>query len=213
MEIGHADGDTQPVDGAADLAATFAAAGLRVPPLPASLRPALVRREEWLWATREMDPMAMYMFRDYPEEALAHPVDDYLAICHAGHGANSYALSYHLVSGPLVLFAQTHWGGVYSDPVADAEEMAAQFTSIEVLLPLVEAYAVSWDGVQRLLVIESTMRQVASCRWFTPGDDGARGELPEGRRISTIDPSESVFEIAARELATGPTLARRSFPT
>jgi hypothetical protein len=196
---------TLPLDGAADLAATFRDAGLRVPPLPASLAGSLVRREEWVWATREMDPDAMYMFRDYLMEALDNPVDDYVAISHAGHGVNSYALSYHLVSGPLVLFAQTHWGGAYGDPGADDEEWAAQSARIEALLPLAEAYAESWDGTQRLLVLESTMREVASCRWFTPGDDYPwMKHDSSGRHRRRKTPSESVFEIAARELATGP---------
>lgn len=111
--------------------------------------------------------------------------------------------------GPLVLFAQTHWGGVYSDPDADAEEMAAQFARIEVLLPLAEAYAASWDGTRRLLVLESTMRQVASCRWFIPGDGAVVGGRPEGRGRRHKTPPESAFEIAERELATGPKPKRR----
>jgi hypothetical protein len=53
-------GGIEPVDGATDLAATFTAAGLPVPPIPAVLGPALIRRDEWLWATREVDRLEMY---------------------------------------------------------------------------------------------------------------------------------------------------------
>jgi len=69
--------------------------------------------------------MDMYMFDRYVDEALAGPVDDYLAISHAGHGVNSYGLNYHLVCGPLALFTQNSWGGVYTDPAESRAGVAA----------------------------------------------------------------------------------------
>ena len=59
----------------------------------------------------------MYLFKtDFLLTLLTGQVDDFVAVSHAGHGANSYALSYFLVDGPLALFLQTAWGGVFTDP-------------------------------------------------------------------------------------------------
>jgi hypothetical protein len=48
-----------------------------------------------------MDPEEMYMFREYPEEVFVGNVIDYVAVTHSGYGVNSYAVSFHLVYGPL----------------------------------------------------------------------------------------------------------------
>lgn len=110
-----------------DLVATLIKAQLALPPVPVPFQPDLKRRDEWVWSTRPIDPMDMYLFRRYVDEALASPVDDYLAISHAGHGVNSYGLNYHLVYGPLALFTQNGWGGVYTDPVESQARVAATF--------------------------------------------------------------------------------------
>ena len=191
-----------PMDVAADVGATFAAAGLPVPPLPSSLRSALVRRDDWLWATREIDQLEMYVFRKYPGEAFKHEVADYLAISHAGHGANSYSINYHLVLGPLALFTQVGWGGVYMDNAEAVAEMTAQFAGIAALLPLAEARAATWDGTGRLLVLESTFRFAAACQWFHPGGSSSmRFQDPVGMPAP-------VFDLAVRELEGGPGAGR-----
>ena len=95
--------------------ATFRSAGLPEPPIPEAFRAELRRVEDWCWATRPIDPMEMYMFREYPAEVLSVDVPDYVAVSHAGHGVNSFAVSLHLVYGSLALFTQTLWGGVYTD--------------------------------------------------------------------------------------------------
>jgi hypothetical protein len=38
---------------------------------------------------------------------------DHLVVAHQGHGINSYAFSYHLVTGQVRLLLQLSWGGVY----------------------------------------------------------------------------------------------------
>src|SRR5688572_5088714 len=112
----------------------LADAGLMLPPIPSRFANQLRTVEEWCFATREINPMAMYMFDDYVKEALLGTAPDYLAFCHAGHGINSYAINYHLVDGPLALFAQAPWGGLYSNADENAAALAAQFTRCAALI-------------------------------------------------------------------------------
>jgi hypothetical protein len=52
----------------------------------------------------------------------------YVVIAHSGHGANSYAIQYYLVSGALRLFLHLGWGGVYADAKADASKIQECFS-------------------------------------------------------------------------------------
>ncbi len=114
-----------PASGA--LAAAFRNAGLPVPPVPASLRDALRVRDLWLWSTVEVDRMDMYLFTRYPVELLAPDAPDYIAISHGGHGMSSYSINYQLVLGPLAVFVQVAWGGVYEDQNRQAGLMRDRF--------------------------------------------------------------------------------------
>ena len=166
----------------------FADAGLTLPPIPARFANKLRMVEEWCFATREIDPMAMYMFDHYVKEALTGPAPDYLALCHAGHGMNSYAINYHLVDGPLALFAQAPWGGGYSNAQKDAAALAAQFARCVTLINAVDAAkARGLNGPPgRLVVVESMLRgdfrwgwldgpfadDAAADAWLHPGGEG-----------------------------------------
>ena len=132
--------------------------------------------------------MAMYMFDHYISEALIGTAPDYLAFCHAGHGINSYAINYHLVDGPLALFAQAPWGGAYSNPEETAAAVAALFTRCAALIEAVEtAKARGLSGPPgRLFVVESLLRgffrweclhapladDTAADAWLHPGGEG-----------------------------------------
>jgi hypothetical protein len=157
---------TQPGDAIADMEAVLGHHRLPLWPVPERFRAALRKPEDWLWTTREIDPMEMYLFRRYPAEAADRSTADYLAISHAGHGVNSYALNYHLVTGPLALFAQVLWGGVYADDDRAREALARQADLMRRLIPLAEAAAAGWDGRRRLIVAESGFRGVAICTWM-----------------------------------------------
>lgn len=149
-----------------DLVATFTSAGVPVPPIPAALKPHLDRRDEWFWSTREMDRSELYDPRLINEEA-TYPVPDYVAIAHVGHGVNSYFVTYQGVFGPVALFAQTGWGGgAYMDNAEQTAKLAAQFESIAKVLDLAE----SWPEIarlgHRLLVEESTPKDIDICTWL-----------------------------------------------
>lgn len=181
-----------------DMAQTFLDAGLRVPPIPASLRPMLCRRSEWLWSTRDdIERLEMYSAH-YAREVVKGQPPDYLAVSHAGHGANSYSINYQLLIGPLALFTQTMWGGVYLDNAVASERVIAQLTAIEPLVHRAAELAPDWTGQRRLLVIESTFRGAAACQWITPGaGEHVAFQYPPGS-------PRSVLEIALEELDSIP---------
>src|SRR5665811_378711 len=119
------------------------------------------------WSTRDdIEPLEMYSAH-YAREVVKGQPSDYLAVSHAGHGANSYSINYQILVGPLALFAQTLWGGVYLDNAMASEMVIAQLTAIEPLVRRAAELAPNWNGQRRLLVIESTFRGAAACQWIT----------------------------------------------
>lgn len=97
-----------------DLASSFTAAGLSVPRLPRALAERLCRRGEWWWSIRVDEPNPLEDYLWWPEPAagyLRSPVPDHLTVAHAGHGLNSYALTWRLALGPLAFRVQSGYGG------------------------------------------------------------------------------------------------------
>ncbi len=118
-----------------NLRATFAEAGLIAPPIPDVFVRTLTAQGAWCWATRTVDPLAMYRFDLYPGEVLLGQCSgDYLGLSHGGHGANSYFLTHQLVLGRLAVMAQVGWGGVYMDASASRDDTSRMFSEIAALL-------------------------------------------------------------------------------
>jgi hypothetical protein len=93
----------------------FAKENLKVPMLATYFEKHLTERGEWHWATQSSpQPQDDYMLSS-TFEYLKGPVPDQYSVCHAGHGMNSYALSFRHVSGELAMIVQSPWGGVYGD--------------------------------------------------------------------------------------------------
>jgi hypothetical protein len=84
----------------------------------------------------------------YLVEAIAEPVEDYVAVSHAGHGVNSYGLNFHLVYGPIAVFAQTGWAGVYTNADEAAADVTRQFTQCADLIATAEASAERMPAAQ-----------------------------------------------------------------
>ena len=109
-------------NGVAAATALFRTEGLELPLVPTELARRFRQRGPWCFASRPVR-VSPYEFDHYVAEAGA--ASDYVLIAHAGHGVNSYGLHYYLVRGPLRLFLQVHWGGVYQDkPTATARANA-----------------------------------------------------------------------------------------
>lgn len=186
------EGDLTPVPakpdaGFEDAQRAVDAAGIPLPPIPERFRSDLRTIAAWCFASRKIDPMSMYSFDFYLVEALMGRSPEYIAFCHAGHGINSYALSYHLVDEPLVLMVQAPFGGVYMDEPTTRRAIAAQFDRCAALLASIQkARGPSLTASPgHLIVFESLFRGVFAWGWLHDplGDEEAAGTWLEEHRI------------------------------
>lgn len=83
--------------------------------MPPDLEPSFKQRDRWCFSTKPVT-VSPYCFDDYVREGTKSDAQDYMLLSHAGHGANSHAWHYYLVSGQLRLFLQLGWGGAYMNP-------------------------------------------------------------------------------------------------
>jgi hypothetical protein len=121
--------------------------------------------DRWAWATRDINPLDMYMFDPEPfAEGLSGHPPDYLAICHCGHGVNSYALSYFLVDGPLAVYAQIGWGGAYMDMDRSSRAVGACFEKLSRLLE--HRHHARRDVEGRAVVFFSDLRWISAAGWL-----------------------------------------------
>lgn len=159
--------------------------GLPMPPMPNELRHSLHRVRRWCYATRDVDPLAMYRFLPYLIEAVVTHPEPYVALSHAGHGINSYAINYQLVTGRVTLFVQVPWGGVYFDEERQATAVRHMFGKCAELLDLISNLA---DG-PRLLLAVSELRSLQWCGWMPSGlDEAAAGRWLRSEELSVEDP-------------------------
>jgi hypothetical protein len=162
--------------GMAEMRRQFEDAGLGMPPVPAALRPALRRLGKMAYATRDINPMEMYYAASLPNQVGSDAVEDCMAVCHAGHGVNSYAITYHLVYGPVGIFVQYGWGGVYMNAAERTAVVRAQLRLCAELVELVEAPGDARPRGRpgrRLLIVESDFRGTSLCAWL----DQRTGEM------------------------------------
>jgi hypothetical protein len=142
-----------------DLTAAFTSSGLPVPPVPGSLRPALRAPRPWCWTTRDIDPFQMYMFEPgFLADVLAGGTPDYVAVSHAGHGVNSYAVNFHLVHGRLAVIMQVGWGGVYTDNAAAARQLGELWRRCDAMLARCGP-----AGAGRVVCVYSGLRGISAC--------------------------------------------------
>ncbi|MFF2551006.1 hypothetical protein ACFVUS_08395 [Nocardia sp. NPDC058058] len=185
----------------------FDANHLGEPPIPARFRSKLTKLGEWAYATRDIDPLAMYLFDQYPHEAERERVEDYVAVCHAGHGINSYAVTYQLTIGSLALFAQAGWGGIDDDRVAGAAKVRDMFNACAMLADIAEMTPACPS--HQLILTYSDFRS-SRFRWHTRpgapecsvGPDGLERE--RGRRAEASPLPLFAFAAHALEGHPGP---------
>jgi hypothetical protein len=145
----------------------FVSVGLPLPPIPSRFAESFRVIEPWCFSSRKISGMAMYFFDRYWKEPVVRKTQSYVAFCHAGHGINSYAITYQLVDSPLALFVQEGFGGGYSDKRRDRQSVKAMFDRCATLIAAVdEARARGLSGPGRLLVVESPMRDLCGWGWL-----------------------------------------------
>lgn len=101
----------------------FEPAGLVVPEIAVRFARAgrLRHFDDWHYASARLpDPFEDYRFTTSADRLLG-PVQEQLAISHAGHGINSYALNLRLAVGPVAVMTQVGWGGAYGSEEDDEE--------------------------------------------------------------------------------------------
>lgn len=97
----------------ARLEALLAEAGLTMPPMPDAAEARLKEREEWCFSTRAFAE-SPFNLQYYVRKAIAAASPDYVLVARVEHGANSVAMHYFLVQGPLQVFLQMAWGNLAS---------------------------------------------------------------------------------------------------
>jgi hypothetical protein len=161
----------------------FQKAGLAFPEIPAELAAGLKEQGKWLFSTRDLE-MSPYNLDHYVQEEDQAPAA-YVVLAHSGHGANSYAIQYYLVSGPLRLFLHLGWGGVYMDTEAAASEVRECFSLANEIVAATMASRKFALG-ERLTIVGSDFY---GSYWSAPGQS-----LQEERRKDR-DPSAVLAEV------------------
>jgi hypothetical protein len=165
------------------VAEMFRELDLPAPSIPGRFAPSLQALGQCCVASNDVSPAAMYLFEtEFLMTLVTGQVGDFVAVSHAGHGANSYALSYFLVDGPLALFLQIAWGGVYTDTEKAASAWRMLISHVERLIRAAQSPAAvaACGRRERLLVVNSDFRGGGSwalCR--PPLDEGAVRALLE----------------------------------
>ena len=156
--------------------------GLVFPPLPKAMEPDFRRYGRWSWGSVELEPMGMYMFNSNDPFGQGSDIPaDYIALSAAGHGVNSYAITYHLLRRPLAMLLQVGWDGVYMDRGEQERQWAQTCALATELLSLAERKRETGDARGRLGLLRcSELRGIAS---FVVLDDGplAAGRLQDER--------------------------------
>jgi hypothetical protein len=156
-------GERRACTGFHNMARSFVAAGLPVPPVPGALKAGVRRRFAWCWSTKEVDPLKMYACR-YVIEALCGCLDEYVAVGTTGHGCNSYFTSYQLIIGRLAVFAQAPAKGAYSLSESCAAELERQFGGIRAVLDASASHPRPARGM--LVVVEQGWHGGNSVGWL-----------------------------------------------
>ncbi|MDD2542594.1 MAG: hypothetical protein PHH28_16370 [Desulfuromonadaceae bacterium] len=116
----------------------FQKAGLAFPTIPDVLAKRLKKQKEWHFSTRTLN-ITPYYLRYYVDEVKGTQVEDYAILANSGHGLNSWALHYYIVFGPLRMFLQLSWGGIYMDADADAAEIRKCFLLADQIVSLAKS--------------------------------------------------------------------------
>jgi len=147
----------------------FRDAGLSFPAIPKALAVQLKERSPWVFSTRPLK-MSPYNLQHYEQELERTLVKDYAVLAHSGHGANSYAIQYYLVSGSLRILLHLGWGGAYADSKADAARIRECFAVADQVV----AAASKVQAGEQLTVVGSDFY---GSYWF-PSGERRRTEKP-----------------------------------
>jgi hypothetical protein len=132
----------------------FRSAGLLLPPLPRELAGALQQFGPMAFGTHDANPADRddWLARAHDPDAPAA-----VAMNHAGHGVNSYALAYQLIQPALAVFVRQSFGGVYGDQEAERKRFNSIMERLEEVVIVVDAASRSGriqNGHRLIIVID-----------------------------------------------------------
>jgi hypothetical protein len=153
--------------------AWFEEAGLPTPPVPEQFRARIDEIAQQTWATGPVDPFLLYAF-GVTRESLSALGTDSFAVSHAGHGANSYAISLLLAVPGLTVAVQEGWGGAYMEPDEARSDVAGMFDAVADCLAAVPKGP---DQRQRCVAM-SSFRDISYVGWLDDFEPEPEFETP-----------------------------------
>jgi hypothetical protein len=176
----------------------FASAKLPFPIIPEEWLANLKEIGPWAYSTRPL-PYSPYDIFSYVQEALEQRAEDYVVLAHAGHGINSYAIHVYVSHGPLALFLQMAWGGVYTDNDTAATRMGDIFAVTEQLIAEVRDAQESGrlKPGNRMLIVESDFSG-ALWSWLDHPADSPDQELIWKSRVDAWEEAPVILQEALK---------------
>ena len=145
---------------------------LLMPVIPETLQPDIKELGAGVFGTEWAKGKPLYDIYPFVQETMRDPHAQFLVFGQAGHGVNSWAMHYYLVHGPIALFIQLPYGGVYMSREASVGAITGAWGLLKDLLKAVDEMEVNAE--ERLYIVESML---SGCRWAW----GERGDVvPEG---------------------------------
>jgi hypothetical protein len=183
-------------DPLADLASTLGKAGIARPPFGSTPETAVRAYGKWSWGSLSTPPYEMYMFDVGLIAAMLCAHGPFVALSHAGHGVNSYALSLVTAAGPIAAFVQHPYGGAYSDPLKDLISINATYSRLHVFF---HGGARQVDQPLRWLLAFSALRGTSGIVDLDRVRDGS----PAEKAFERIEPESELFTATAERSGWG----------
>lgn len=174
--------------GAAGLARVLAGEGLAPPPLGSTAEADINSYGHWSWGSSYLPPNLAYMFNVQAVRRSFLDNGPFFSLTHGGHGVNSYALNLVATAGPLAVFVQHPFGGVYNDHKQMVADIGRHYGRLRDILEGAQS------GPPRWLLACSFLRHRSTLVPLNPESD----EDPSGVDLGSAD----FFEVATRVLRT-----------
>ncbi|WP_299734880.1 hypothetical protein [uncultured Endozoicomonas sp.] len=126
-----------------------------LPPIPREMSDKLCCISNSQYYSNRTDIPSPWRIQWFMEEFMSKPVEDYLVVGYAGHGVESYALHYYLVTSNLAVFfqiaAETPYRGI---PAENSDILEKQYRLISSLEIAIEQAKLSglFDETSRLVI-------------------------------------------------------------
>ena len=151
------------MSGYEDMNELFEGAGLGVPPVPEHLRTDVKELRPWTFATFDIAADDLYDFDSALRGAFDRRAADSFAVGHVGHGVNSYAIGYQVVTRWFIVVLQLAWGGVYMDAEKTTDGVRRSFNVVGSLLALHPPANVAGG---HLAMVSADFRQLSAIGWL-----------------------------------------------